>query len=60
MLNLLIAFISDSYEKIAALEKHNFNYERANLLLEIDVLLGMDRLRSRNKKYLFISQCVTE
>jgi hypothetical protein len=40
MLNLLIAFISDSYEKIVAQERQNYNYEITSLLLEIDIILG--------------------
>jgi hypothetical protein len=36
MLNLLIAIIGDSFNKVRSMERLNFNYERANLLYEID------------------------
>jgi hypothetical protein len=48
MLNLLIAFIGDSYEKVVALERQNFNYERAHLLLEIDILFGEEKIKEIN------------
>ncbi len=36
MLNLLIAFVGDSYEKIIATDRANTNYERACLINEIE------------------------
>ncbi len=40
MLNLLIAFIGDSYEKVIALERENWNFERINILYDIDIFIG--------------------
>jgi hypothetical protein len=56
MLNLLISIIGDSYEKIMALDRNNLNYERASILLEIDISMGDDRF-DYLKKYLYISDC---
>jgi hypothetical protein len=43
MLNLLISIIGDSFEKIMALDRNNLNFERASILLEIDISLGDER-----------------
>jgi hypothetical protein len=56
MLNLLIAFIADSYEKVIALERQNWNYERTNILYDIEVKLGIDNVERINKKYIFVSK----
>ncbi len=56
MLNLLIAFIGDSYEKIIALERENWNFERTNILYDIDIFLGLQKINQINKKYVFVSR----
>lgn len=45
MLNLLISIIGDSYEKVTALERNNFNYERASSLRDIE--LSMDEAEKK-------------
>jgi hypothetical protein len=40
MLNLLISIIGDSYEKVTALERNNFNYERASSLRDIELTMS--------------------
>ena len=57
MLNLLIAFIGDSYEKVVALERYNQNFERANLLLEIDLSYSKEYRSKLMDKYLYFSCC---
>ena len=39
MLNLLIAFISDSYEDVVSKKSASFAYERAEIIDRIDNLL---------------------
>ena len=59
MLNLLISIIGDSYGKIMSLNRNNLNFERASILLEIDISIGENRLQYL-KKYLFVSNCSQE
>ena len=45
MLNLLIAFISDSYEEVVSKKAPSFAYERINIISEIDKTLGNSFLK---------------
>ena len=44
MLNLLIAFIWKSYEKVITQDRYNFNYERANILLDMEIEMGQEEV----------------
>ena len=37
MLNLLIAIMSDSYDKVVAIDHNANNYEKASLIYEIEI-----------------------
>lgn len=50
MLNLLIAIISDSFEKVMALEQQSENYEKLHLILENEALRGKNFLDSYEKE----------
>ncbi len=45
MLNLLIAFISDSYDKVISLERQNYNFCLCGLIYEIDINLGEEYVK---------------
>ena len=60
MLNLLISIIGDSYEKVTALKRNNFNYERACMLLEIKFSISEEEKNQKIKKFLFFSKCISE
>ncbi len=60
MLNLLIALVTDGYFKVYSLNRQNKNFERANLLLEIDLGMSDDEFKEKMESYLFISQCIKD
>ena len=58
MLNLLIAIISDSYEKVMALEKKEVTYEKLQIIIESERTLSkkskQNRLRQIQGKYIYV------
>jgi hypothetical protein len=60
MLNLLISIIGDSYEKVTALERNNFNYERASSLRDIELSMDDDERKEHIKKYIFYGKCSSD
>ena len=55
MLNLLISIIGKSYENVTALERNNFNYERASSLFEVELTMDDDD-KKMMKKYIFFGK----
>ncbi len=54
MLNLLIAIISDTYDKVIATEKNANNYELANLMFELENRYAIDH---KVRRYLVVASC---
>ena len=59
MINLLITIISDTYDKVAALNEHSSKFERINLILDTEMLMNSSE-RPSFGKYLIYSYCGNE
>ena len=56
MLNLLISIVGNSFNFVTGLQKHNFMFERASIIYEIDLELDM-KDTILHGDYLFFSKC---
>ena len=59
MLNLLIAIISDTFDRVVALNEHSSNYEKVHLILNIENLID-SKDRPDLGKYLLYAFCGNE
>ena len=59
MLNLLISIIGKSFSDVNALERNNFNYERAQSLFDIELTMG-DEDRAGIKKYIYYGKMAAD
>lgn len=60
MLNLLIAFINDSYAKLANMQKAAFLFEKIGLIIDLENSMSKTKIDKWNKelgdKYIFLRQ----